>query len=74
VSCRHRRGKIPVMALLTITGYGRRIEVDLILTVNIDCDEMALRVDQEKNMRTKKHKEIKSINMRCNHVIATERM
>jgi hypothetical protein len=53
VSCRHRRGKIPVIALLTITGYGRRIEVDLILTVNIDCDEMALRVDQEKNMRTK---------------------
>jgi hypothetical protein len=53
VSCRHRWGKIPVMALLTITGYGRRIEVDPILTVNIDCDEMALRVDQEKNMRTK---------------------
>jgi hypothetical protein len=53
VSCRHRWGKIPVTALLTITGYGRRIEVDPILTVNIDCDEMVLRVDQEKNMRTK---------------------
>ncbi len=62
------------MALLTITGYGRRIEVDPILTVNIDCDEMALRVDQEKKHEDQKHKETKSINMRCNHVIATERM
>jgi hypothetical protein len=53
VSCRHRWGKIPVMALLTIMGYGRRIEVDPILTVDIDCDEMALRVDQGKNMTTK---------------------